>query len=284
MAKRRSYGPYKMTARRRYALKKAQEASARKRRRQRNKKIGIAAGAIAGIAVAGVLGSRYGSSRIQQSVKNKRIQAMTAHRSTAQKLAHYKKISAPDSKEATRIANAMMNARPSATTNQGPSRGITEGDRARAENTRKQLNRAIPPPAHMRGATDAQTNRSVRRTLKEARKATQGKKSESLTGTPGGTKTPMKAIPHKPETWKDEDWADALAFDTLVRQPIAGPPAQRKSMSSSVPQRDPLHTLAKQRFEDSKLLGAGNKVSGADDPFLANVGTSRKAARKPKRK
>ena len=57
MAKRKGYrrGPYHFTARRRYALKKAQEASARKRKSQRNKRIGVAAGAIAGIAVAGYL-------------------------------------------------------------------------------------------------------------------------------------------------------------------------------------------------------------------------------------
>lgn len=271
-------GPYQFTARRRYALKKAQEASAKKRKSQRNKRIGVAAGAIAGIAVAGYLGNRYGSSAIKSSVKHKRIQAANDMRRS---LAGRKALAAvqPGNKEATRVGNAVSVAPPSQThTTQ-----IGWYQRAQADKERAKLNRARPAPAHMRGATDRQTERSVRKTLKEARKTTTGNKTASLTGTPGGTKTPMKAIPHRPETWKDEDWADALAFDTPTRQPLSGTPQRGSSGSgrkTAMPQpRDPLHTLAKMRYDDSKLLGTPIR-SGDTDAFLASAGTSRSAPKK----
>lgn len=275
MAKRRGYrrGPYQFTARRRYALKKAQEASAKKRKSQRNKRIGVAAGAIAGIAVAGYLGNRYGSSAIQSSVKNKRIKAMGGHRAAIAAVQ-------PKNKEATRVGNAVSVAPPSQThTTQ-----IGWYQRAQADKARAALNRARPAPAHMRGATDRQTEKSVRRTLKEAKKNTTGAKTASLKSTPGGTKTPANAIPHRPETWKDEDWADALAFDTPTRNPISGTPKRSggSGRKTAMPQpRDPLHTLAKMRFDDSKLLGSGAPGAGDTDAFLRSAGTSRAAV--PKR-
>ena len=263
-------GPYQFTARRRYALKKAQEASAKKRKSQRNKRIGVAAGAIAGIAVAGYLGNRYGSSAIQSSVKNKRIKAMGGHRAAIAAVQ-------PKNKEATRVGNAVSVAPPSQThTTQ-----IGWYQRAQADKARAALNRARPAPAHMRGATDRQTERSVRKTLKEARKTTGGTKTASLTGTPGGTKTTPKAIPGKPETWKDEDWADALAFDMPVRNPLStGTKSTSKNGGRKPQPRDPLHTLAKMRFDDSKLLGSGAAGAGDTDAFLRSAGTSRSAPKK----
>lgn len=277
-------GPYQFTARRRYALKKAQEASAKKRKAQRNKRIGVAAGAIAGIAVAGYMGKRYGSAAIQSSVKNKRAEYFKTHREHGKKMAHLRKVAQPGSKEATRIANALMNSRPSATTTQGP---ITDADRQRAANTRARMAQQALPP-HMGGPdrriytdddevnTTAMTNRGVRRSLKKAKAKTTGTKAASLTGTPGGTLTPPKAIKGNPK-WTDEQWADAMAFDTPVNQPISGGSSRK---SSAPTRRDPLHTLAKMRYDDAKLLGSGAPGAGDTDAFLRSAGTSRPAPAK----
>ncbi|AEL97924.1 hypothetical protein CL65_gp016 [Mycobacterium phage Patience] len=294
MAKRRYRGPYKMTARRRYALKKAQEASAKKRRKNAIKKIGAAAGAIGGLAVAGYLGHRYGSAKIQQSVKNNRIKVMTAHRGKVVQLNAARKAVQPGAKEATRVASAISVAHPSRTT-------ITASDRARAESVRSKLKKQSMPPIYDSTGrniggpdrrsydednnirSEAMTNRSVRRTLKQSKKNTQGKKTGSLKGTPGGTKTPPKAIPHRPETWKDDDWAAALAFDTPTRQPLSGGSSGKGRGTTGTPRRDPLHTLAKMRYDDAKLLGSGAPGAGDTDAFLRNAGTSRSTPRRPKK-
>jgi hypothetical protein len=278
MAKRRGGGvynrggPYKFTARRRYALKRAQEISARKRKSQRNKKIAVAAGAIAGLAVAGYLGSKH--------VGGIRSNNPRAVRAAVQ----------PGAKENTRIGNAISVGSPSGTR----TTVIGAGERARAQATRNAMARNALPP-HMGGPdrkiyndddsvnTTAMTNKGVRRSMKNARaRVAEGTKTSSLKSTPGGTLTPPKANPRASrDAWSDSDWADALAFDTPVVKPISGGSTPRKA---STPQRDPLHTLAKIRYDDAKLLGSGARVSGADDAFLANVGTSRKAPRKIKRK
>jgi hypothetical protein len=265
--------PYNFTARRRYALKRAQEISAKKRKSQRNKRIGVAAGAIAGIAVAGYLGSKH--------VGGIRKQNVAAVRKAVQ----------PGNKEKHRVANAVSVAPPSATRTRGP---ITATDRQRAANTRKAMERAALPP-HMGGPdrkrytaddeinTTAMTNAGVRRTLRSARKkAATGDKAPSLKSTPGGgNKTYPPANPRSSraaaQAWSDENWADALAFDTPTNKPISGGSTAR---SRPAPKRDPLHTLAKMRYDDSKLLGSGAAGAGDTDAFLRSAGTSRPAPNK----
>ena len=242
-------GPYKFTARRRYALKRAQEISARKRKQQRNKRIGVAAGAIAGIAIAGYLGSKH-----RGGIRSNNPGAI---RAAVQ----------PGAKENTRIANALSVGSPSKTTTV-----IGPGERARAQATRNAMARSALPP-HMGGTdrkkytadgdvnTTAMTNAGVRKTLKNARsKVAQGRKTESLKSTPGGGgKVYPPANPRASRAaWSDENWADALAFDTSVNKPISGGPSTPKK----APNRDPLHTLAKMRYEDDKLLGDGGPITG----------------------
>ena len=85
----------------------------------------------------------------------------------------------------------------------------------------------------------------------------------------------------KPSTWKDEDWADALAFDMPVRNPLStGTKSTSKNGGRKPQPRDPLHTLAKMRFDDSKLLGSGAAGAGDTDAFLRSAGTSRSAPKK----
>jgi hypothetical protein len=237
MARRGGYrrGPYKFTSRRRAALKKAQIKSARNRKSKGGtaKKIGIAAGAIGGIAVAAYLGSKSGGF----SRNNRGGSARAAVQ--------------PGSKEKTRVANAISVGSPSRTT------VISPDALRRAQNERNKLARATPVPAHMRGATDRQTERGVRKTLRDAKKQAVGQKTSSLTGTPGGVKTPSKAKPQneaRNKAWTDQQWADALAFDAPTRNPLSGGPVKRNSAGTPIPFRDPMHSLAKMRFEDEKLL------------------------------
>ena len=255
MAKRRGgyrRGSYKFTARRRAALKKAQLKSAQKRKGS-GKKIAIAAGAIGGLAAVAYLGSRH---------RGKISGNKNASRNAVQ----------PGSKESTRIANAISVGNPSRTTT------ITEGDRVMAQATRNRLNRAAPIPGHMRGATDRQTERSVRRTLRNARKAAAtGQKTAALKGTPGGTKTPKKANPNneaRKTKWTEENWKAALAFDEMsVRQPLSGgKPAD--SGSRATPQRSNTSNsrtsaFYKQQEALDKILGV--KLSGNDREAAINA-------------
>lgn len=231
MARRRNRGPYKFTARRRYALKKAQEKAARK------KKIGKIAGAVGATIAVGAtayLGHRYGSKAIQSSVKNKRIKAYGQHREAVRHVSW-------QAKESNRIGNAVSVAHPSQTTT------IGWYQKAQAEKIRKQLNRAKPAPAHMRGVTDRQTEKSVRRTLKENKVKVTGQKTGSLKGTPGGTKTYSKANPAN--TWSEDDHAAAQAFDT-PHKPIVVPGLKTRTIP-----RDPMRALYGMKVEDEKLLG-----------------------------
>jgi hypothetical protein len=81
-------------------------------------------------------------------------------------------------------------------------------------------------------------------------KATRGRRTGSLRGTPGGTKTPKKAVrPNTPDGLTDEEHAAAIGFDTELYTPAAS--FQR---SRGVVKKDELHTLAGMRAADEKLL------------------------------
>lgn len=116
MAKRKAYraakGAYKMTPRRRAALKKAQAASARKRRRRNVKRAAIGITAVAGIAGAAYAGHKYGgkagsvASSVRRNVKSREFSVGGITVSRAAKNAHQ-----PGAKEATRIAGAVSPAK-----------------------------------------------------------------------------------------------------------------------------------------------------------------------------
>ena len=106
MAKRR--GAYKLTARRRTALKRAQAISARKRKGQRNKRIAVGVLAVAGVAGAAYAGHRYGgqAGNIARDLKSRfhasGISAGGVSANGAVRAAHQS-----GAKEATRIAGAI---------------------------------------------------------------------------------------------------------------------------------------------------------------------------------
>lgn len=173
---RRSRGNYNFTYKRKAALYRAAQISAKKRR---NRRIKVAAGVVAGLAGAGAvayLGHRHGGKAVA-AVRDFKPQMSRARNKVAAKIAV-----SPQHKEKTRVKSAISKAKPSATKVSSP---ITEGDRARAAETRKALEKAQLPP-HMGGPdkriyneddtvnTEAMTNRS-------ARSANRKRKSKRLT-------------------------------------------------------------------------------------------------------
>ena len=109
MAKRRvARGAYKMTARRRVALKKAQAASARKRRKRNTKRVIGGVAAVAGIGAAAYAGHKYGGSAktVAGSIRNRfktggiSVGGITVSRTAVAAVQ-------PGAKEATRVAGAV---------------------------------------------------------------------------------------------------------------------------------------------------------------------------------
>jgi hypothetical protein len=213
---------YVFTSRRKYALKRAQALSAKKRKQQKFVKIARVGGILAGVGAAAYLGHR--------------------HRGTIGSAAgNWRNGFRPTNKEATRVSSNIGVAHPSQTT------VITPGARAAAQKTRDALAKAQLPP-HMGGPdkriydpdtsdvnTDAMTKRSVRRTMKHAKKKTQGQKDPGLVGTPGGTRKLKKTSGDTSHGGLTEaQWEAALGFDAPPQTPVV-PATKKLSRSQNVP-------------------------------------------------
>jgi hypothetical protein len=244
-------GKYRFTAKRRYALQRAADISARKRKKNHAataKKIAVLAG-VAGVAYLGY--------RNRETI--------------GRKTGEWRNAVNPWKKEQVRVANAISVAPPSQTTT------ITPGARQRAQAVREEL--AAPRPDHRiydendNVDTDAMTDKAARKVLGRARARTRGKKTESLQGTPGGRRRPAKANPAN--TPKEDEWNATWVDDilvpvgnahrsTVVRQPAgkAAIPGRTRQgpASGAMGTTDPLRALEKMRAADERML------SGRDSP------------------
>lgn len=208
---RRGRGNYKFTYKRKAALARAQAISARKRKGDSPiKKIGKVAGVAIAVGATAYLGHR--------------------HRGTISATAsNWKRSVQPGQKEAVRIGSAISNAAPSRTTVIGP------GERAAAQSTREALNKLSLPP-QMGGPdrriyneddsvnSEAMTNRGVRQTVRKSKARVSGNKTSSLTGTPGGTKTPPQATKRRDPMhggFTDDQWQDILGFEEAPKSPVS---------------------------------------------------------------
>lgn len=287
-------GRYNFTTRRKYALQRAADISARKRKKTNH---GATAKKVA--VLAGVAGVAYLGYRNRTTIgRNAGNWAAAVN---------------PWNKERTRVNNAISVGMPSQTTVIGPTQ------RAAAQATRDAMAQAALPP-HMGGPdnriydennnidTDAMTAGSVSRTVRAGRRRTQGTKTGSLTGTPGGRRRPAKANPaNKPKEseYLDYVWEnDILVPVSRTRRGVPATTAGSVNTTASVtaaarpgrtrqgaPARtaDPMRSLEGMRAADERLL------SGKDQPtdsgvapveFLAPVldkpAPRAKAASKPK--
>lgn len=297
MAKRRrgggAYrnGSYRFTNRRQQALKRAQLASAKKRRGSGSKRIAATAGILGGVAGIAYLGHRNRAAIGRQA-------------------SSWKKAVQPGAKENTRAGNAISAGHPSRTTTV-----IGVGERARAQTTRNALARAQLPP-HMGGPdrraydsnnnvdTAKMTDRGVigtlitsegvnpkdltdkgvaRRVRKGKRRiranaAVTGKKTASLKGTPGGTKTTPKAIRKPgagPSGLTDAEWGAALAFDSPPSTPVAPAKIPRSVAGKSTPAKTPPKALKQGGGRDFSPGGDFHGLIGKDVTFHASHGQSR---------
>lgn len=251
-------GRYRFTAKRRYALQRAADISARKRKKNHGataKRVAV----LAGVGAAAYLGFRNRE---------------TIGRTTA----GWKNAVQPWNKERNRVNNAISVANPSQTT------VITAGARQRAQDIRDKLAEPLPDrriyDENDNVDTEAMTEQSVKQTLGRARRRTQGRKTGSLTGTPGGTRTPAKANPAN--TPKEDEWGATWIDDILVpvsqtRMPVIPristaspqlPGRTRPSSSTSTRMSaDPMRSLEGMRAADERLL------SGKDKPDPSFVGS-----------
>jgi hypothetical protein len=137
--------PYRMTARRRAALRKAQLASAKKRRRRRN--TAIAGGILAGGATAAYIGYAHGDKAANIAVG---LAARTPNAATVRKAGNrVRSASQPLRKEANRIRNGLTKgfrrgagpeAGQSAPAPRPRNTSITDWDRWNAQQTRNKMN------------------------------------------------------------------------------------------------------------------------------------------------
>jgi len=211
-------GAYKFTYKRKAALARAQAISARKRKGDSPiKKIGKIAGIAGAVGATAYLGYRY--------------------RGTIGKTASgWKNAVSPGAKEKTIVASG-ISADAISSTVTGHTTQIGWYQRAQADKAREAL--APRPPRNV--DTDKRTKHQVDKLMREAKrnpdsitsdnrvqrrraaaKAT-GKKSASLTGTPGGTKTPKKAQKPSGENhggFTEDQWQAILGFDEKPEAPI----------------------------------------------------------------
>lgn len=267
-------GKYRFTAKRRYALQRAADISARRR------KTNHAATAKKVAVLAGVAGVAYLGYRNRDTI--------------GRKAGEWRNAVQPGRKEKTRINNAISVAPPSQTT------AIPDSARLHAQNTRDEMiQRALPP--HMGGPdnriyneddtvdTDAMTSRSVAGVMRNARRNQRGKKTDSLKGTPGGRKNPAKANPaNKPKESEYQDFV--YEDDILVPVGRAGrglpplgnqtgvmPGRTRQGSAPSVGRNDPMYALEGMKAADERLLSGKDKPG--PDPVSA---PRRRQGSKPK--
>ena len=211
-------GAYKFTYKRKAALARAQAISARKRKGDSPiKKIGKIAGIAGAVGATAYLGYR--------------------HRGTIGKTASgWKNAVSPGAKEKTIVASG-ISADAISSTVKGHTTQIGWYQRAQADKARKALAPKPPRNVNTTARTNRQTSKLVRAANKDidsitsdnrvqrnraAAKAT-GKKSASLTGTPGGTKTPKKAQKPSGENhggFTEDQWQAILGFDEKPKAPI----------------------------------------------------------------
>lgn len=287
-AKGRGGGNYQFTYKRKAALYRAAKISAQKRRKQNFMKAAKIGGGVIAVGAGAYLGHRYGGSAVA-AVKQYRPGMANIRNQFAAKLAV-----SPHHKEDIRVASAIHVAEPSATNVMklhvpGKQTIITEGDRKKAEATMKAIEQEKLPP-HMGGPdrrkydaddnvdTEKMTERSVRATMKGARRRTQGKKAASLTSTPGGTKVPRKAVPSKQNAngMTDEEFKAATAFD-VQHKPVlsvktpnvpktttgAKVPAKSKSVTTSEHGKMQPRSKHKDAMPHKKLLEMNKKAQGS---------------------
>jgi hypothetical protein len=204
---------YNFTYKRKAALYRAAKISAEKRRKNRIKKVAITGVAIAGVGAGAYLGHRYGPQAVA-GVRNFKPQLAEARNKIGMRIAVD-----PHVRENIRVNGSIVVANPSKTV-------ITEADRAAAKKLQAEAERTGAPnyvqrtfrtevggEIHVHDQmvniggedqriynednsvnTQAMVDRSVARTrTNAARREIQGRRTASLTGTPGGTQTPPQA-------------------------------------------------------------------------------------------
>lgn len=282
----KSKGYYKFTPKRKAALRKAQFVSAKNRKGKTltsGKKIAIGVGVLTAVGAVGVVGyqnrDRIGQGRNSDWRKTADPNVKERTRSgNSVSVAHPSQTTSvtPDTVQAPRMSTPITDSDRAKAAAHRQNERAKEAKRVKSvlgsdlkdidafekeaarQSSENQIDRQVRgvlratkrPGGTARVTSDNRVKSPLQLVEEGIPRATRGRKTSSLRGTPGGTKTPKKAVrPNTPGGFTDEEHAAAIGFDTELYTPVASFQRPR-----GVVKKDELHTLAGMRAADEKLL------------------------------
>jgi hypothetical protein len=318
-------GYYKFTPKRAAALKKAQFVSAKNRKGKgltQGKKIAIGVGVLAGAAAIGYVGAKN-YDKIGSKSKADWRKTSDPHNKEATRAANSVSVAHPSQTVSVTPETVPAPRMSTPITDSDRAKAAAHRQKERDKATRETRNVtgsslndiASFEKEAARKASENQIDRQVKGVLRATKrtggtaritadnkvksplqlvedglpKATRGRRSGSLRGTPGGTQTPKKAVrPNTANGLTEAEHSAAIGFDTeLYAPPTADFKRSRSVLGTSGLSGDPMQALRGIRAEDEKLLNPEPPKKkapkkSASKPKAPTTGTNTTANSKPK--